>query len=164
MNYARLARGSRFLNQQLGTRSFSYSSVLKNDIGTIQPQKRTIGGFRGGILGFLLGFSIASSFAAYHLLEEYHHASSTLQASVEELKNSTDKVSAHVRRIEAVEKDLKALAGASASKEDASRVRAEVKKLYDGLRLEFLDLQTHVWGIQQDLHKLSKQDSTEVRI
>jgi len=44
-------------------------------------------------------------------------------------------VSAHVRRIEAVEKDLKALADASASKEDVSRVRAEVKKLYDGLNL-----------------------------
>jgi heme oxygenase len=44
-------------------------------------------------------------------------------------------VSAHVRRIEAVEKDLKALGEASASKEDISRVRAEMKKLYDGLHV-----------------------------
>lgn len=44
-------------------------------------------------------------------------------------------MSAHVRRIEAVEKDLKALSDASASKEDISRVRAESKKLYDGLHL-----------------------------
>ena len=44
-------------------------------------------------------------------------------------------VSAHVRRIEAVEKDLKALGDASASKEDISRVRAEVKKIYDGLHI-----------------------------
>lgn len=44
-------------------------------------------------------------------------------------------VSAHIRRIEEVEKDLKALRDSSASKEDISRVRAEVKKLYDGLHV-----------------------------
>lgn len=44
-------------------------------------------------------------------------------------------ISAHVRRIEAVEKDLKALSQASATKEDISRVRAETKKLLDGLHV-----------------------------
>lgn len=44
-------------------------------------------------------------------------------------------VSAHVRRIEAVEKELKALANSSASKDDLSRLRAEVKKIYDGLHI-----------------------------
>lgn len=44
------------------------------------------------IVGFLFGFSIASSFAAYHLLDEYKQASATLQASVEELQISTEKV------------------------------------------------------------------------
>ena len=39
----------------------------------------------------------------------------------------------HVRRIEAVEKDLKAFAKVSASKDDLSRLRAEMKKIYDGL-------------------------------
>lgn len=78
-------------------------------------------------------------------------------------------ISAHVRRIEAVEKDLKALGQASASKEDISRVRAETKKLLDGLHVgqyqripmsnsadlnspfyaEFLDLRSHVWGIRE---------------
>lgn len=38
-----------------------------------------------------------------------------------------------MRRIEAVEKDLKALAKTSASKDDLSRLRAEIKKIYDGL-------------------------------
>lgn len=50
-------------------------------------------------------------------------------------KSSLVQVSAHVRRIEAVEKDLKALGDASASKEDISRLRAEVKKIYDGLHV-----------------------------
>lgn len=136
---------------------------------------------------------------------------------MEELKISTEKVgrhffssnallnipisqvSAHVRRIEAVEKDLKALTDASATKDDIVRIRAELKKLYDGLHVgqysnllngsqiltlseEFLDLRAHVWGIrefiryhilrtcfdavyvEQDLHSLSKKDSTSVRI
>ena len=47
-----------------------------------------------------------------------------------------------------MEKDLQALTNASASKEDISKVRAEVKKLYDGLHVEFLDLRSHVWGIR----------------
>ena len=45
------------------------------------------------------------------------------------------KVSAHIRRIEEVEKDLKALRESSAGKDDISRVRAEMKKLYDGLHV-----------------------------
>ncbi len=65
-----------------------------------------------------------------------------------------------------MEKDLKALGNASASKDDISRVRAELKKLYEGLHVgssriatfcmlhlnlhpEFLDLRTHVWGIRK---------------
>ena len=132
----------------------------------------------------MFGFSLASAYATFHLLDEYKAASAALQASVEELQASTAKVrwlmflifmylylpqvTAHVRRIEAVEKDLKALSNNSASKDDLSRVRAEVKKLYDGLHIgmffslvcwsplatlssEFLDLRNHVWGMRKCL-------------
>lgn len=163
----RLAYTARIVATRASSRRLlSNSAILREEanLGTVQAQKKPIGGIRGGIIGFLFGFSLASSYAAYHLLDEYQKASAALQASVEELKLSTEKVSAHVRRIEAVEKDLKALGEASASKDDISRVRAEVKKLYDGLHVEFLDLRAHVWGIQQDLHKLSKREATEVRI
>lgn len=44
------------------------------------------------VFGFLLGFSVASAYASYRLLEEYKIASALLQASVEELQASTDKV------------------------------------------------------------------------
>lgn len=44
------------------------------------------------IVGFLFGFSLAASFAAYNLLDEYQRASAALQASVEELKVSTARV------------------------------------------------------------------------
>ena len=50
-------------------------------------------------------------------------------------------VTAHVRRIEAVEKDLKTLSHNSANKDDLSRVRAEVKKLYDGLHIGTITLE-----------------------
>jgi len=130
----------------------------------VAKQRRPIGGFRGGIFGFLLGFSVASSFASYHLLEEYKLASSLMQASVEELQYSTQKISVHVRRIEAVEKDLKALSESSAEKGDISKLRAEMKKLYDGLHIEFLDLKTHVWGMQQDLHGLLKKEGSSTRV
>lgn len=96
------------------TRLISTSAVLRNvtssSAGTTTP-KKPIGSVRGGyvpdiyhledtntytcptsIIGFLLGFSIASSFAAYHLLEEYRQASAALQTSVDELKLSTEKV------------------------------------------------------------------------
>jgi hypothetical protein len=109
-------------------------------------------------VGFLFGFSLAASFAAYHLLEEYKRASAALQTSIDELRIGTEKVrvvidiqcttflhalqvSAHVRRIEAVEKDLKALSEASSTKDDISRVRTEMKKLYDGLHVgEFTNI------------------------
>lgn len=48
--------------------------------------------FFGSIIGFLFGFSLASTYAAYHLLDEYKAASATLQASVLELQASTAKV------------------------------------------------------------------------
>jgi hypothetical protein len=47
---------------------------------------------RTSIVGFLFGFSLAASFAAYNLLDEYKAASAALQASVQELQQSTEKV------------------------------------------------------------------------
>ncbi|KAI0272932.1 hypothetical protein BGY98DRAFT_148197 [Russula aff. rugulosa BPL654] len=149
------------------TRSLSSSSALRADapghVGVAPSPRKPVGGIRGGVIGFLFGFSLASSFAAYRLLDEYKLASATLQASVEELQQSTEKVSAHVRRIEAVEKDLKALTNSSASKDDLSRLRAEVKKIYDGLHIEFLDLRTFVWGLQQDVHSVTKRGAKDAK-
>ncbi|EJT98707.1 hypothetical protein DACRYDRAFT_101755 [Dacryopinax primogenitus] len=139
------------------------SSIVENAFPVEAVKvRRPVGGFRGGIFGFLLGFSLASGYASYQLLDEYKNASAQLQASVEELHRSTAKVSQHIRRIEEVERDLKALSGTSVSKDDLSRVREEAKKIYDGLRIEFLDLRTHVWGMQQDLHALAKKENTSV--
>jgi hypothetical protein len=103
------------------------------------------------IIGFLLGFSLASSYTAYRLVDEYKQASAILQASVEELQATTIKasgsylysplshsskqVSTHLKRIEAVEKDLKALSETTVVKDDFTKLRTEAKKLYDGLHI-----------------------------
>lgn len=101
-------------------RLFSTSRMLRSVDGTSHPtpnlggtlvQKKPLGAFRGGsvfivssqldaaegmvtrrIVGFLLGFSLASSYAAYRLVDEYKQASAILQASVEELQVTTIKV------------------------------------------------------------------------
>jgi len=75
-------------------------------------------------------------------------------------------VSTHLKRIEAVEKDLKVMSETTVAKVELTNLRAEAKKLYDGLhiglrsrllrtvptsltlRVEFLDLRSHVWGIR----------------
>jgi hypothetical protein len=109
----RLSAISRHSLRAVQCRNLSTSSILRNEatsnLGTVAVQKKPIGGFRGGyvlflrivmagihclirIVGFLFGFSLASSFATYHLLEEYQKASAALQASVDELKLSTEKV------------------------------------------------------------------------
>jgi len=66
-----------------------------------------------------------------------------------------------------VEKELKALSETTVAKDDFTKLRAEMKKLYDGLHIglppqlmritsgslmsreEFLDLRSHVWGIRE---------------
>ena len=93
-------------------------------------------------------------------------------------------VTAHIRRIETVEKDLKALSNIAATKDDLSRVRAEVKKIYDGLEIgkfdvsnlsrcgkqltegftEFLNLRQHVWGIRKSVTHRSVVSTDETAV
>ena len=110
----RLAGISRRSYHLVQCRKFTSTAAWRSDATSnlsTAVQKKPIGGFRGGciiitiifpyvnillknsIIGFLLGFSLASSFAAYHLLEEYQQASAALQTSIEQLKVSTEKVS-----------------------------------------------------------------------
>ncbi|WWC88972.1 uncharacterized protein L201_003887 [Kwoniella dendrophila CBS 6074] len=140
-------------------RGISSSSVARQEVvGTVgtAPVKRPVGGFRGGILGFLFGFSASSALSIYYLQQENKIASGLLLASVEELQQGTGKISSHLERLQAVEKELNALKNSGAVKDDVSKVRGEMKKVYDGLHLELLDLRAHVWGVEQDLQKVVK--------
>ncbi|KAJ9116870.1 hypothetical protein QFC22_004527 [Naganishia vaughanmartiniae] len=139
-------------------------------VGTI-PVRKPVGGLRGGLtvmfalfslLGFFFGFSLASAYASFYLLQEYKLASSLLQGSVEDLQESTSKMSNHLQRIEAVEKELKRLSSTSAVKEDVTKLRGEMKQVYDGLHVEVLDLRAHVWGVEQDLARSASHNSIRI--
>ncbi|KAK6909866.1 hypothetical protein I203_103891 [Kwoniella mangroviensis CBS 8507] len=138
-------------------RYLSTSAILRQDavgtVGTV-PVKRPVGGFR--ILGFFFGFSFASALSIYYLQQDNKIASGLLLASVEELQQGTGKISSHLDRLQTVEKDLAALKSSGAIKDDVTKVRGEMKKVYDGLHLELLDLRAHVWGVEQDLQKVVK--------
>jgi hypothetical protein len=72
-------------------------------------------------------------------------------------------ITSHLDRLQAVEKELAALKAASAQKDDVGKVRGEMKKVYDGLHLELLDLRAHVWGVEQDLQKVVKTGESMLR-
>ncbi|TBU44295.1 hypothetical protein BD309DRAFT_862642 [Dichomitus squalens] len=92
---------ARTTRPRIANRSLSSTRAVREEAspnwGSVPPAKKRIGAFRGGcggyrIVGFLFGFSLASSLAAYDLLAEYKLASAALQASVEDLHTSTQKV------------------------------------------------------------------------
>ena len=66
------------------------------------PMDATEGVFTCRIVGFLLGFSLASSYTAYRLVDEYKQASAILQASVEELQATTIKAGSFYRIITSI--------------------------------------------------------------
>ncbi|WWC62238.1 uncharacterized protein I303_104834 [Kwoniella dejecticola CBS 10117] len=146
-------------------RSLSTSSIARQEavgtVGTV-PTKRPVGGFRGGILGFLFGFSVSSGLSIYYLQQENKIASGLLLASVEELQQGTGKISSHLDRLQFVEKEMNGLKTGGAIKEDVSNLRGEMKRVYDGLHLELLDLRAHVWGVEQDLQKVVKTESIRI--
>ncbi|KAF9931068.1 hypothetical protein FBU30_010897 [Linnemannia zychae] len=139
-------------------RHFSSSAVARAEqTPVVVNYKRPIGGFRGGILGFLVGATAAGAAGYYYLLEEYQTASNLLLSSVEDLQASTNKVRSYAMKIETVEAELKALRSKTATVEQLNELKSEVKKVYDGLNIEHLELKSHVWGLEMDLQKLQQQ-------
>jgi len=41
--------------------------------------------------------------------------------------------------------------------EQLQDLKADVKKVYDGLNVEHLELKSHVWGLEMDLQKLQSK-------
>ncbi|KAF9582352.1 hypothetical protein BGW38_000311 [Lunasporangiospora selenospora] len=145
-------------------RQFSQSVVARNTQTTasapVVNYKRPVGGFRGGILGFLVGVTAAGSAGYYYLLEEYQTASNLLLASVEDLQTSTNKVRVYAKKIESVEAELEALRSKAATVDQLKEVQQNLKKVYDALNIEHLELKSHVWGLEMDLQKFQQQSKT----
>jgi len=115
-----------------------------------------MGAFRGGLFGILLGATIAGGIGYYYLVDEYQTASSLLLSSVEELQMSTNRVRDYARKIESVDREVRKIREEAATKEEVAQLRVEMKKLYDSLSIEHLELKTHVWGIEQDIHRITQ--------
>lgn len=96
----------------------------------VRPRRAPIGGFRGGITGFLLGTTLSGCVGWYYLLEQYRDASDLLLASVEDLQQSTGRVTGYVRRIEDVEKRVGKIEDSGARREDLQGVRKELKQVF----------------------------------
>ncbi|KAF9571445.1 hypothetical protein EC968_000540 [Mortierella alpina] len=142
-------------------RHFSSTAVARAEQAAapapVVTYKRPVGGFRGGILGFLIGATAAGGAGYYYLLEEYQTASNLLLSSVEDLQTSTNKVRDYAKKIESVEAELKSLRTKAATVEQLAELKSEVKKVYDGLNIEHLELKSHVWGLEMDLQKVQQQ-------
>lgn len=156
----------RLSSSRAARRTFSSTVSRRREevVGTVGPAPvpRPVGGFRGGILGFFFGFSAATAFGLYYLQQENKVATGLLLASVEELQQGTGKITSHLDRLQSVEKELANLKAAAAVKEDVNRNREEMKRVYDGLHIELLDLRAHVWGVEQDLQKVVRTESIRI--
>ncbi len=63
----------------------------------------------------------------------------------------------YAKKIESVEAELKSLRAKAATVEQLAELKTEVKKVYDGLNIEHLELKSHVWGLEMDLQKVQQQ-------
>lgn len=52
---------------------------------------------------------------------------------------------------------MKSLKAKAATVEQLNDFKADVKKVYDGLNIEHLELKSHVWGLEMDLQKVQQQ-------
>ncbi|KAL0073869.1 hypothetical protein J3Q64DRAFT_1727073 [Phycomyces blakesleeanus] len=120
---------------------------------TESVKKETKGGFSSGLTGFLVGVSITGAIGYYYLLEEYTAASNSLLKSVEQLETTTKKVRDYAHKIESVEKDVNRLKETVATVQQLSELKSEIRRVYDTLNIDHLELKTHVWGLEQDLKK-----------
>lgn len=80
-------------------------------------------------------------------VEELKATTTTVSPSPPPPPTKTPQMSAHIKRIERVEQDLKELAKNSAAKSELEGIRSEYRKLIDGSHLDLLDLKAHVWGV-----------------
>ena len=80
------------LRRRFGSEEATRRIQGRVSVHRLTPMDAAEGVFGSSIVGFLLGFSLASSYAAYRLVDDYKQASAILQASVEELQATTIKV------------------------------------------------------------------------
>ncbi|KAI9274187.1 hypothetical protein BY458DRAFT_507428 [Sporodiniella umbellata] len=126
-------------------------NIPKTRFYSTEPTPSKISPIRGSLIGFLLGVTAAGSAGYYYLLDEYNSAASALLTSLHELQVSTNKVKDYARRIETIDRDVANLKESAATKKQLADLKVDLRKLYDTLNMEQLELKTHVWGLEKDV-------------
>ncbi|KXN72102.1 hypothetical protein CONCODRAFT_77988 [Conidiobolus coronatus NRRL 28638] len=134
--------------QQLNTVRFN-STVA-------QPR---MGGFRGGLIGFLVGATVAGSTGYYFLIHDYQVATGLLLHSIRELQLSADKVREYARQIESVANEIAKLKDSTAKIDQIDRLKGDIRKLYDSVGVEVLDLKGQLTDLEKDVNILVKNSS-----
>ncbi|KAK9767618.1 hypothetical protein K7432_002460 [Basidiobolus ranarum] len=133
------------------------SGAFAERTNEIKVVKKKMGSIGGGILGFIIGGSTAGALSYYCLLEEYQNASTKILRAVDELKASTDQVKEYAQKIEVVDGELNDFKNNLVSKEKVEKTRRELRKLHDSANIEHLELKTHIWAVEQEVHSLFKR-------
>ncbi|KAI7871287.1 hypothetical protein BDF14DRAFT_1765423 [Spinellus fusiger] len=144
---SKVIQGSRLSKYTLFARSYATHTATET------PSK---GGFKSSFVGFLAGATMTSAVGYYYLLEEYASASNRLLQSVEKLQMTTETVRDYTQKIDTIEKELDRLKESAASLQQFTTLKTEIRKLYDTVNSEHLELKMHVWGIEQDIKHASK--------
>lgn len=105
------------------------------------------------ITGFLLGMTLAGGLGYTYLLQEYQNASALLLASVDELEQSTQRITSQVRRIEELERRVAKQDKAVATQKDHAGLRREMHNVYAQLNAEQLDLRSKYVELERELSR-----------
>jgi len=152
----------RLLSTSLRNFNAQTTTYVSAPSNSVFVRKKTTGRFRGSVLGFLLGTTVAGIAGYSYLIQEYRSASEILMNSVEELQRSTVKISSYLKRIDELEKQVRRLNQDGVMQEDIEGLREEMKKIYDGLHIEHLELKTQVNDMDKDLAILIKDARTKL--
>ncbi|OLL24673.1 hypothetical protein NEOLI_003774 [Neolecta irregularis DAH-3] len=147
----------RLLSTSLRNFNAQTTAYVSAPSNSVFVRKKTAGRFRGSILGFFLGTTVAGIAGYSFLIQEYRSASEILMSS-----RSTIKISAYLKRIDELEKQVRRLNKDGVLQEDVESLREEMKNIYNGLQIEHLELKTQVNEMDKDLAILIKDARTKL--
>ncbi|KAI9291371.1 hypothetical protein K502DRAFT_321292 [Neoconidiobolus thromboides FSU 785] len=133
-------------------------SFIRHNTTIATPVKPRMSAFRGGLLGFLLGSTIAGASGYYLLINDYQIASGLMLNSVKELQSNTEKVRKYAGSIETVSKDLRHLKETTVKLEQIDSLKAELRKLYNSIGVDMLELKAQISELEKELHHRSKSN------
>jgi len=97
-----MLRLARWSSPTAFSRSFSTTRIARAEVEEVvaKPQKRPVGGFRGGLFGFLLGVTLSGASAYYYVIDEYRLSNDMLTEDIYSLQAAVQRLHDHVSELE----------------------------------------------------------------